>query len=413
MTSSFGTAYRVTLFGSSHGPYVGAAIEGIPAGFAPDMSALDSFLARRRASRPSDTGRREPDIPEFFAGVSDGFTTGERLVVRIRNTDINDNDYVNLKNTPRPGHADYPAMIKLGEGYETGGGMFSGRMTAPLCVAGGLALQLLSARGIRVSARIDSVGGASDSVEDTIAAAKSDGDSVGGVIVCEAEGLPVGLGGPLFDGLESRISSAVFAIPAVKGIEFGAGFAAAAMRGSENNDAYFLQNGNVCMKTNHAGGILGGMANGAPLVFRTAIKPTPSIAKPQHSVNLETMTETRISVTGRHDACIVPRALPCVEAAAACALLDVLMEQEAAETLAQLRLKLDRADSALLRAFDERMRLSREIGTLKKAQGMPVLDAAREAEKLCSVSGLSEEPEQAKELYRVLMRLSREAQEKL
>ena len=413
MSSSFGNAYRITICGTSHGPHIGVAVEGLPAGFSPDMCALRTFLDRRRPQCPSDTARREPDEPEFTAGLTDGVTTGERLVAIIRNTDVRKQDYVNLKHTPRPGHADYPAMVKFGDDYETGGGEFSGRMTAPLCIAGGLALQILAQRGIAVSAHIVSIGGQTEHFDEEIAAAKADGDSVGGVIECEVTGLPVGLGGALFDGLESRISAAVFGIPAVKGVEFGAGFAAAAMRGSENNDEYYLDNGAIRTKTNHAGGILGGMANSMPLTFRAAFKPTPSIAKPQQSVDLKKRSETEITVTGRHDACIVPRAVPCVEAAAACALLDVLLEQEQAQTLADWRTKLDCADRALIRAFDERMNISREIGAWKKDHGTAVRDAARETEKLASATAQSENPEAAKELYETLMRLSREEQERL
>jgi len=413
VSHSFGTAYRVTLFGSSHGSRVGAVIEGLPIGFAPDTDALHAFLTRRKPQSVYDTARRESDEPEFAAGLTDGAVSSQRVVVNICNNDIRTRDYVNLKHTPRPGHADYPAMVKYGNGYETGGGEFSGRMTAPLCVAGGLAMQVLAKRGIEISAHVVSIGGKCDGFDDTIAAARAEGDSVGGVIECQVTGLPVGLGGALFDGLESRISAAVFGIPAVKGIEFGAGFASAAMRGSENNDAYCIKDGAIQTETNHAGGILGGMANGMPLTFRAAFKPTPSIAKPQKTVNLETMSETEISVSGRHDACIVPRAVPCVEAAAACALLDALLEQASADGLAALRTKLDCADRALLRAFDERMVLSQEIGLLKKAQGLPVPDASREAEKLAAVSSLSANPEAAEELYRLLMRLSREEQERL
>ena len=410
MSSSFGNAYRITIFGTSHGPHIGVAIEGLPAGFVPDMEALRVLLERRRPQSAFDTARREPDEPEFTTGLQDGTATGERLVAIIRNKDIQEKDYVNLRKVPRPGHADYPAMVKYGADYETGGGEFSGRMTAPLCIAGGLALQLLAQRGIEIASHIVSIGGHTENYEEVIAAAKADGDSVGGVIECEVTGLQVGLGGALFDGLESRISTAVFAIPAVKGVEFGAGFAAAAVRGSENNDEYYLDNGIVRTKTNNSGGILGGMANGMPLVFRAAFKPTPSISKLQQSVNMADGCETMISVSGRHDVCIVPRAVPCVEAAAACALLDVLLEQDQAKTLADWRKKLDCADRALIRAFDERMSISREIGTWKKEHGAAVLDAARQAEKLASVVAQSENPEAAAELYETLMRLSREEQ---
>ena len=413
--SSFGTAYRVTVFGSSHGPCVGVTVEGLPAGFAPDLAALQAFLDRRAPGRSAlSSARREADVPEFTAGISDGVCTGGALTAEIPNTDVRKNDYVNLKFVPRPGHADYPAMVKLGDAYGTGGGEFSGRMTAPLCIAGGLALQLLAERGISVSAKAVRIGGETDEsrFEAVISAAKAEGDSVGGVIECTVTGLPVGLGGPLWDGLESGISAAVYGIPAVKGVEFGDGFAAASLRGSENNDEYYVNSNAVVSCSNHAGGILGGMANGMPLVFRAAIKPTPSIAKPQRSVDLRTMQETELSVTGRHDPCIVPRALPCVEAAAACALLDVLYLAERGDDLTALRREIDRADRALLRAFDERMAVSQRIGAWKQRQGLPVLDRSREAAKLDAVAAQSSFPDAARQLYETLMRLSREEQEK-
>ena len=249
---------------------------------------------------------------------------------------------------PRPGHADYTAQVKYGGAQDrSGGGHFSGRMTAPLCVAGGICLQLLAAEGIRVISRIAAIGSVHDTGELTastadkpfptvddgrgeamraeIADARAEGDSVGGVIECAVLGLPAGLGDPMFDGMENRIAAAAFAIPAVKGIEFGSGFASAALRGSENNDPFIVENGTVKTETNHCGGILGGITNGMPLTFRVAIKPTPSIAGEQRSVNLETLKAEKLRVTGRHDPCIVPRAVPCVEAAAAIAVYDALL----------------------------------------------------------------------------------------
>ena len=412
--SFFGEAYRVSIFGSSHGPCVGVTVEGIPAGFAPDLEALQRFLERRAPGRsPLSSPRREPDVPEFTAGLADGVATGAPLTAVIRNRDVRTEDYVNLKRVPRPGHADYPAMVKLGEAYGSGGGEFSGRMTAPLCIAGGLALQILAQRGVAVSAWADSVGGERDPsrFEAIIAGAKAEGDSVGGTVACSVTGLPVGLGGPLWDGLESRISAAVFGIPAVKGVEFGAGFASAALRGSENNDAFCVDGqGQVRTRTNHAGGILGGMADGMPLTLRAAFKPTPSIAKPQRSVDLRTLRETELSVAGRHDPCIVPRAIPCVEAAVACAVLDALLDAERGEDLPSFRREIDRIDRALLQAFDRRMELSERIGAWKKARGVPVRDPEREQRKLDAAAEQSVYPDAARELYETLMRLSREEQ---
>jgi len=414
--SSFGDAYRVTVYGSSHGPCVGVAVEGLPAGFCPDFEALQRFLDRRAPGRnPDSTARREPDLPVFTAGLSGGVCTGGPLTAEIANQDVRASDYDDIRTVPRPGHADYPAMVKFGRAYDTGGGQFSGRMTAPLCIAGGLAIQVLAEYGIAVAARAVSVGHATEETgfSAEIAGAKAAGDSVGGVIECTVTGLPVGLGGSLWDGLESRISAAVFGIPAVKGVEFGDGFRCAAALGSENNDAYYLENGQVTMKTNHAGGILGGMADGMPLVFRAAFKPTPSITKAQPSVDLREMRERSLSVSGRHDPCIVPRAVPCVEAAAACAVLDALLIEQPGDDLIRLRAQIDRADRALLRAFDRRMEIARHIGEWKKANGRAVLDAGREQAKLDAVAAVSANPDGARQLYETLMRLSREEQAKL
>ncbi len=412
--SSFGEAYRVTVFGASHAPFVGATIEGVPAGFCPDFDALQRFLDRRAPGRSVFASPpREADGPQFTSGLTDGAADGSAITVLIANTDVRKQDYVNCNRIPRPGHADYPAMVKHGSDYGTGGGEFSGRMTAPLCAAGGIALQILAQRGVTVAAEILSIGGETDKTrfEEILAVAASEGDSVGGVIECTVTGLPVGLGGALWDGLESRISAAVFGIPAVKGVEFGDGFAAASLRGSENNDEYYVNSGAVSARTNHAGGVLGGMANGMPLVFRAAVKPTPSIAKPQRSVDLDTLTETELSVAGRHDVCIVPRAVPCVEAAAACAVLDALLLEARGGDLTALRSRIDRADRELLRAFDARMQTASAIGAWKRENGVPVLDRSRETAKLDAVAARSAYPEAARTLYETLMRLSRELQE--
>ena len=249
----------------------------------------------------------------------------------IKNRDVRSSDYDNVRNVPRPGHADYAARVKYGDGYDmAGGGPFSGRMTAPLCAAGALAIGLLSKNGITVHAKPVEIGGVSggiDAMKEAIEGAKADGDSVGGVVECVADGLPAGVGGPLFGGMEGLISSAVFAIPAVKGIEFGAGFAAARMRGSENNDPFAVENGMVVTTKNDHGGILGGITSGAPLVFRAAFKPTPSIAKEQDSVDLSTLENVKLTVKGRHDPCVVLRAVPAVEAACAIAILDALLTE--------------------------------------------------------------------------------------
>ena len=331
MSNAFGTRYRFTIFGQSHAPAIGVTIEGLPSGWAPDMKSLGAFMARRAPGKgPFSTTRKEADEPQFIAGLVDGHTCGAPVTAVIYNTNARSGDYDNLRRVPRPGHADYAAFVKYGPGRDVaGGGQFSGRLTAPLCVAGGLALQLLAAEGISIRARIVSIGGQTEpqAMNDAMAAAKEVGDSVGGVIECVCEGVPAGLGEPMFGGMENRIAQAVFGIPAVKGIEFGAGFAAGAMRGSENNDPfYYDETGAVRTRTNNHGGILGGITSGMPVVFRVAIKPTPSIGLEQESVDLTTGETARLVVGGRHDPCIVPRAVPCVEAAAAAALYDALLE---------------------------------------------------------------------------------------
>lgn len=347
--SQYGEHLHLTIFGQSHAPAIGMTLEGLPAGEAIDMEALQGFLIRRAPGQNEwSTPRKEADVPEFLSGLVGNVTCGAPLTAIIRNTNTRSGDYAGLSVVPRPGHADFTAAVKYGGHADfAGGGAFSGRLTAPLCIAGGICLQLLRRRGITVISRIAAIGGVTDTapltastagkpfpvVEDAageairaaIAAAKAEGDSVGGIIECAVLGLPVGLGGPLFDGMEGKIASIIFGIPAVKGIEFGAGFAAAALRGSENNDAFTVENGTVKTVTNHCGGILGGITNGMPLTFRTAFKPTPSIAKEQQSVNLTSLTPETLRVQGRHDPCIVPRAVPCVEAAAAVAVYDALL----------------------------------------------------------------------------------------
>ena len=349
MSSSYGENLRIHIFGESHGSAVGVTMEGIPAGEAVDLDGLQKFLDRRAPGRnPWSTPRKEADIPEFLSGLREGKTCGTPVTAILRSANTRSGDYDALRDVPRPGHADYTAWVKYGESRDSrGGGHFSGRLTAPLCVAGGICLQLLARQGIEVVSRIAAIGGVQDEGELTastaaktfptvsdargeamraaIGEARLAGDSLGGVIECAVLGLPAGLGDPMFDGMENRIASAIFAVPAVKGIEFGAGFAAAGLRGSENNDPFSVENGRIITTSNHCGGILGGITDGMPLTFRAAVKPTPSIARPQQSVNLKTGKIVPLTVTGRHDPCIVPRAVPCIEAAAAIAVYDALL----------------------------------------------------------------------------------------
>lgn len=351
MSSTYGENLRVSLFGQSHSAAVGLCMEGLPAGESVDTQALSAFLRRRAPGQNAwSTSRREGDQPEFLSGLKDGFTCGAPLTAIIRNSDTRSGDYETLRNLPRPGHADLTAEWKFG-GFQdyAGGGHFSGRLTAPLCIAGGICMQILERQGIRVISRIGEIGGISDRgellestaekvfpvVDDTageemrrvILNAKEEGDSLGGLIECAVLGLPAGLGDPMFDGMENRIARIVFGIPAVKGLEFGAGFAAARMRGSENNDPFVVRDGRIETLSNNCGGILGGITTGMPLRFRVAVKPTPSIAKEQDTVDLRGKTGAKLSVPGRHDPCIVPRAVPVVEACAAIAVLDALLQR--------------------------------------------------------------------------------------
>ena len=349
MSSSYGENLRIHIFGESHGPAVGVTVEGIPAGEAVDLEELQRFLDRRAPGRNAwSTPRKEADIPEFLSGLREGRTCGTPLTAILKSANTRSGDYDALRDVPRPGHADYTAWVKYGESRDSrGGGHFSGRLTAPLCVAGGICLQLLAREGITIISRVAAIGGVRDEGELTastaekafptvsdsageamrsaIAAARAEGDSLGGVIECAVLGLPAGLGDPMFDGMENRIAAAVFGVPAVKGIECGAGFAAAGLRGRENNDAFSVENGRIITDSNHCGGILGGITDGMPLTFRAAVKPTPSLARPQQSVDLKTGEIVPLTVTGRHDPCIVPRAVPCLEAAAAIAVYDALL----------------------------------------------------------------------------------------
>jgi chorismate synthase len=350
MSSIYGTALQISIFGQSHSPAVGVTVDGLPAGLPVDTEELKKFLARRAPGQNEwSTPRRETDAPEFLSGLVGGVTCGAPLTAIIRSENTRPQDYAKLSDLPRPGHADYTAQVKFG-GFQdpTGGGHFSGRLTAPLCVAGGICLQALKREGIEVFAHVASIGEIEDimpiigSVADKpfpviddekgeqmkalIHAAKADGDSVGGSVECVAFGVPAGLGEPMFGGMENRISQIIFGIPAVKALEFGDGLAASKARGSWNNDPFTVRDGRIATGTNHCGGILGGITDGMPLRFRVFLKPTPSISREQQTVRLSSMIPETLRVAGRHDPCIVPRAVPCVEAAAAVAILDALCE---------------------------------------------------------------------------------------
>jgi len=335
MNNTFGKNIKITIFGESHAPEIGVTIEGLPSGYAIDIEELRAFLKRRAPGQGKHTtARKEPDEPEFIEGLENGKTSDKPLKVIIRNKDIKPSDYENIRDIPRPSHADYTAYVKYGKDYKaSGGGAFSGRMTAPLCIVGGICLQLLAEKNIQISAHITQIGNIIAHAPEAkpnakmlaaIEEARQAGDSLGGIIECAIKGVPAGIGEPMFEGLENHIAGVIFGIPAVKGIEFGNGFAAAGLKGSENNDAFILEDNEIKTRTNNHGGILGGISSGMPVIFRVAIKPTPSIAIEQDSVSLSKKEAVKLSIKGRHDPCIVPRAVPCIEAAAAIAIYDMI-----------------------------------------------------------------------------------------
>jgi chorismate synthase len=315
-----GEKLKLSVYGESHGEAIGCVLEGLPAGEEIDAERLAAFMARRAPGQHLSTPRKEPDELIFLSGKTKNRTNGFPLCIMIKNVNIRSADYENLKDTPRPGHADYTASIKY-HGYADmrGGGHFSGRLTAPICAAGGILLQILERRGIIISAKLIGAGGefgSAERIRQVIEVAANDGDSVGGVVRCVIAGMPAGVGGPLFEGMEGRLAQAMFAIPAVKGVEFGSGFAGANSRGSENNDAFVIKQGKIGTDTNHHGGILGGITTGEDIVMNVAFKPTPSIAKPQQSVNLRDLKQETLIIKGRHDPCVALRAVPVVEAMA-------------------------------------------------------------------------------------------------
>lgn len=360
MSSEWGRNFSISIFGESHGEGIGVTINGVPAGIPIDRAALLAFLARRAPGKDkTSTPRQESDLPETLSGIYRGRTTGAPIAAVIRNRDTRSGDYSELARTARPGHADYTAHLRYG-GFQDprGGGHFSGRLTAPLCYAGGIAKQILEHQGVFVGAHIAEIAGipdtpfppveldretllrpgrspfpvldfqAGEQMREAVEAARMDLDSVGGVVECAAIGFPGGVGAPIFGGVENRLASILFGIPAVKGVEFGAGFSAARMRGSQNNDPFRARKGRVETTQNNAGGILGGISTGMPVLVRAAFKPTPSISKEQKTVDFVEKADRDLTVKGRHDPCVVVRAVPVVEAAAAVALLDCLLEAE-------------------------------------------------------------------------------------
>ena len=344
MSSTFGNVLHVSVFGQSHSPASGCSLDGVPAGIAVDQEQLQTFLDRRAPGRDETaTKRREADAVHIIAGIVDGHTTGAPIAAIIENTNTRSKDYSELRRNPRPGHADFPARVKYHNMHDVaGGGHFSGRLTAPLCIAGGIGgisdlpmddmVYREADRKAILSNDLPCIdAAAAGRMREEILAARDELDSIGGIVECGIYGLPAGIGDPMFDGIENRIAQIAFGIPAVKGVEFGMGFAVAAMRGSENNDPYRIdaETGEIEVESNHAGGILGGISTGAPVMWRMAVKPTPSIGREQQTVDMDAMENAELSVHGRHDPCIVPRAVPVAEAAAALAIWDALLEDAA------------------------------------------------------------------------------------
>ena len=365
MATEYGKNLKISVYGGSHDECIGVYAKNLPKDFTFNLSELLKFMSRRAPGKDEfSTARREADLPEFLSGVSingDVCTIlGEDVHAIIKNTSQRSSDYKQDSFIPRPSHADFAAYKKYDGNIDLrGGGHFSGRLTAPLCIIGGICLQYLRTQGIEIRAHLYSIGSIKDTpfdmtnvstddfalldkrtdfpvlsldagelMKEQIKKAKLDGDSIGGIIECAAIGLPVGLGEHMFFGVENRISSIVFGIPATKGIEFGNGFECASLLGSQNNDPFEIKDDEIKTSTNNCGGILGGMTNGMPLVFRAALKPTPSIFKEQKSVDVINMKETTLQIKGRHDPCIVPRALPVFEAVTAIAICDMLLDNE-------------------------------------------------------------------------------------
>lgn len=354
MSFTLGKNVKITVAGTSHSESIDVTVEGLPKGEKLDLEAVGDLLKRRQGGNASyTTARKEKDEPVIVSGVEDGRLTGEPLVAKFINANARSGDYKKMRSVPRPSHADYTAFVKYkGELDMSGGGFFSGRMTLPMCFAGAVCMQILKRKGIDIRAHILRVGDVHDDPFDPVSqkqdelcdhvlsvvsadagdkmvsvmeSASRDGDSVGGCIECKVTGIGAGIGDPIYDSVESVISYGMFGIPAIKGIEFGEGFKVCSDYGSKSNDGFCIKDGEVSCVTNNSGGIQGGITNGMPIIFRVAVKPTPSIYKPQRSVNLETMQECELVIEGRHDACIVPRVVPCVEAMTALTLLDMMM----------------------------------------------------------------------------------------
>lgn len=444
MSVPYGKTIKLYIDGGSHDEKITMRLSGMPAGISVSAGELDAFLSRRRASSfEFATARKESDIPVFLTGLTDGKTDGTEINCVVFNENANSEDYSFNNTVPRPSHADYAAVMKYGSSADLrGGGHFSGRLTVLLCVAGFICKKYLEQYGITVSAHIKSIGGVNDDsfsyTENTlprfenafrtisedagkemlkkIAEAKKNGDSLGGSVECKITGLKAGTGEHMFMGLENEISSALFAIPAVKAVSFGKGVEAATEKGSSFNDGYYFDgNGEVKTETNNSGGITGGMSTGMPVVFTAFIKPVPSVSVPLRSVNLKTKENVIIETGGRHDPCIVPRAVVCAEAAAAIALTDVLLtEEKPADDLEMLRREIDGTDRQLAALLGRRMILTDRIGKLKMEKNLPVSVPGREAAVYEKIRALSDDDKKddTAEIYGKIIEISKKRQKK-
>nr|WP_314631853.1 chorismate synthase [uncultured Mogibacterium sp.] len=446
-----GQTLTLSIFGTSHGPAIGMTLSGLPSDVHINLTVLQEFMTRRApGNSPLSTSRKEPDIPEFVSGLKTGSsrnsrnltTDGSEIKAIIYNRDVKSSDYSKIANTPRPGHADYTAHVKYGGTEDSrGGGAFSGRMTAPLCIAGGICKQLLAERGIYIHASIHDIHGNAEDPLSEIKKAQVLRDSVGGTILCTISGLEAGYGGPLFEGLEGRIAEIVYAVPAVKGIEFGAGFESTRMYGSENNDEfYYDEHGVVRTRTNNCGGILGGISDGMDVNLRVAIKPTPSIARPQKTIVYGCTDETTIEVHGRHDPCIVPRAVPCIEAAVAVAIADRILTEKPIESsskaskeasmvdsvsndseavqseyISLLRSSIDEIDLQLLALIERRLQITKSVAAYKKENNLEIVDSVREEALLKRIRSLSsgELADLNEDIFKAIIRASCKHQEEL
>ena len=356
MSSTYGEKIKISVFGESHGNGIGVVIDGLPAGVKIDMDKVLVQMARRAPGNDKTaTTRKESDIPKILSGMLNGVLTGAPLCAVIENTSTKSGDYGNIMSCPRPGHSDYTAFVKYNASNDVrGGGHFSGRITAPIVFAGAVCRQILENKGIKIAAHINSIGDVNDirfdpvSIDDElinrlnnspfslidqsieqnmrsqVEAARINLDSIGGTVECAVTGIKAGIGEPMFNGVEGVIAKAVFGVPAIKGIEFGRGFELAKMRGSQSNDPFEYKDGKVVTKTNNCGGILGGITDGMPILFTAAVKPTPSIAKKQQTVDLQKKENAQLEIKGRHDPCIVPRAVPVIEAVTAIAIINLM-----------------------------------------------------------------------------------------